>query len=264
VRDYQAKKVYDWEHSQSWWTWNSYLTEEQVKKCIQKLDNNLPNIILTKNDFYTPRLYINKVLQRKRKTKIIFSNGRGSSNATGFYKIKLKRQWALNYNVILHEYAHLLTEDHHGANFVSVYCCLLVAYHPHQPTFKELAKSLNEHNIDFKEFDYTWKLLKLSKRIKPFVKCNEEPLPKPTKKTRVSPKQKLIKLCEEHDWLEYNDDCGFEWFKCEVWDTRIEEYRDQWFDEMTDYSDSWKMAYQYALELVERNKQYGKTYDHEC
>jgi len=255
VRDYQAKKVYDWERSQSWWTWNSYLTEEQVKKCIHKLDNNLPFLVFSKTGFY----HIHK---QRRKTKIVFSNGRGSSNASR-ERILLKRDWALNYNVILHEYAHLLSKDIHGPKFVSVYCCLLVAYHPHQITFKELAKSLNEYNVDFKEFDYTWKLLKLSRRIKPFVKCNEEPLPKPIKKTRVSPKQKLIKLCEEHNWLEYNDDCGFEWFKCEVWDIREDKYREEWFDEMTDHSDSWKMAYQYALELVERNKQYGKTYSYE-
>ena len=85
---------------------------------------------------------------------------------------------------------------------------------------------------------------------------------KPTKKTRVSPKQKLIKLCEEHDWLAYDNERGHEYFKCEVWDIREDENRDLYFDEMTDHSDSWKMAYQYALELVERNTQYGKTYSH--
>jgi hypothetical protein len=47
----------------------------------------------------------------------------------------------------------------------------LVAYHPDKPTFKELAKTLNERNIDFDLFDRTWRILELSKRIKPFNNC---------------------------------------------------------------------------------------------
>ena len=83
----------------------------------------------------------------------------------------------------------------------------------------------------------------------------------PITKKRTSPKQRLIALCEEYDWLEYNNDYGVEWFKCEVWDNRVDEYREYWFDEMTDNSDSWKMSYQYALELIERNNIHGKTYN---
>lgn len=244
MRDYQRRKVYEWERSQPWYTWNSYLTEKQVMKCYEKLDNNLR--------------------KKGQRIKVVFSSGRGSSNAGWRYgrpRVLLKREWALNYNVILHEYAHLLSKDNHGPKFVSVYCCLLVAYHPDKPTFKELAKTLNEHNIDFDSFDRTWKILKLSKRIKPFPDCKRDPLPKPIKKTRQSPKQKLIKLCEEYDWLAYDNETGFPYFKCEVWDTREDENRDIYFDEMTDNSDSWKMAYQYALELIERDKKYGRTFD---
>lgn len=252
MRDYQRDKVYVWEQSQPWFTWNSYLTEEQILDATKKLDRNIPYMPVD-GRFYEE--------VKNKKTKIVFSSGRGSSLASK-RRILLKREWALNYNVLFHEYSHNLapTHEHHGENFVSIYCCLLVAYHPQRPTFKQLAASLNEHNVNFKEFDYWWNKLKLSKRIKPFAKCSEEPLPKPITKKRRSAKQKLIQLCEEYDWLEYDDDCGYEYFKCEIWDTRVDEHREEWFDEMTDNSDSWKRAYQYALQLVERDKQYGKTF----
>jgi hypothetical protein len=253
MRDYQRRKVYKWEGSQPWWTMKSYLTEQQVLDAVKKLDKNLPWVSFSKNGW-------SKINKQKRKTKVIFSNGRGPSNANN-KRIKLKREWALNYNVILHEYAHLFTRDKHGPKFVSVYCCLLVAYHPDKPTFKELAKTLNERNIDFDLFDRTWRILELSKRIKPFPDCKRDPLPKPIKKTRQSPKQKLIKLCEEYDWLAYDNETGYEYFKCEVWDIREDENRDLYFDEMIEHADSWKMAYQYALELIERDKKYGRTFD---
>ena len=244
MRDKQRQKVYNWERSQPWYTWNSYLTEKEAKWCYEKLDYNLR--------------------KKKTRTKVVFSSGRGSSNAgwrRGTPRVLLKREWALNHAVILHEFAHLLTTDGHGPSFVSVYCCLLHVYHPDAPTFKELARTLNEQNVDFKSFDYWYKKLKLSKRIKPFPDCKRDPLPAPVKKTRQSPKQKLIKLCEEYDWLAYDNETGFPYFKCEVWDTREDENRDIYFDEMTDNSDSWKMAYQYALELIERDKKYGRTFD---
>tara|TARA_R100001129_G_scaffold113584_1_gene78355 strand:+ start:2998 stop:3513 length:516 start_codon:yes stop_codon:yes gene_type:complete len=163
MRDYQRTKVYRWEREQPWASRKSYLTEQQVLDAVKKLDKNLPWVSFSKNGW-------SKINGQKRKTKVIFSNGRGTSNANT-KRIKLKRDWAMTYDVLLHEYAHQLSRDKHGPKFVSVYCCLLVAYHPDKPTFKELAKTLNEHNIDFDLFDRTWRILELSKRIKPFNNC---------------------------------------------------------------------------------------------
>lgn len=242
IRDFQRSKVYRWENDQPWFSQKSYLSEDQVLDSVKKLDRNLPWVILTKSGYR----YIN---DQKRKTKIIFSNGRGSSNASD-ERILLKRNWALNYSILLHEYSHLLSEDVHGPNFVSIYCCLLVAYHPDKPTFKELAKSLNEYNIDFKEFDYTWKLLKLSNNIKPFNLINEENkiISKPEVK-RLSPKMKSEKIMEEFPMISVDKDECF-WVHCNFINN------DPYDDEH--YCDTWKEA----LERVEHyrdliSKQFG-------
>ena len=49
IRDFQKKRVYDWELSQSWMSKISYLTEQQVRLIIERLD---------------------KVFKRRTKTKI--------------------------------------------------------------------------------------------------------------------------------------------------------------------------------------------------
>tara|TARA_R100000773_G_C4220832_1_gene119605 strand:+ start:1293 stop:2030 length:738 start_codon:yes stop_codon:yes gene_type:complete len=242
MRDKQRQKVYKWERSQPWHTYNSYLTEKEAKWCYEKLDYNLR--------------------KKGQRTQVIFSSGRGSSNASyrnGRPRILLKREWALNYNVILHEFAHILTGDGHGPNFVSVYCCLLHVYHPDAPTFKELARTLNEQNVDFKSFDYWYKKLKLSKRIKPFPDCKRDPLPAPVKKIRMTVKRKLAKLCEEIEWLYLEEEDYFDSKVFRVHDLRESENSDLYFDEMIDNCFDRKSAYEYALELVERDKKYGRT-----
>jgi len=243
MRDSQKDKVYVWEQSQPWFTWNSYLTEDQILKATKKLDRNIP---------FTPIEGRFNIRLENKKTKIEFSSGRGASYANK-RRIKLKREWALNYNVLFHEYSHNLAPrgEAHGRNFVSIYCCLLVAFHPRQPSFKELAISLNVHKVDFKEFDYWWEKLKLSRRMKPFASCCEDALPVPIKKKRTSPKQRLIALCQEYDWLEY-DDQGSDYFRVDVWDNRNEEMDDSTFDQMLDHSHSWKEAESYALKLIDQ------------
>ena len=69
----------------------------------------------------------------------------------------------------------------------------------------------------------------------------------PVKKKRTSPKQRLISLCNQYEWLEYEDD-GWDFFRVEVWDNRSED--DSSFDQMLDHSDSWKDAESYALQLI--------------
>lgn len=73
----------------------------------------------------------------------------------------------------------------------------------------------------------------------------------PIKKKRTSPKQRLIALCQEYDWLEYDDE-GWDFFRVEVWDNRPEEMDDAAYDQMIDHSHSWKEAESYALQLINR------------
>lgn len=182
VRDTQRQKVYDWEDSQSWMIKKSYLTEEQCHECVKKL---------------------NKVF--KKKINLVFKTGRGKSfmrynNDT----IYLRKDWAKDYAVILHEYAHALEPfDQHNKYFVSSYCLLLHYFHPNKPTLSSLAKSLNESNIDFANFDKC-KSKKLSYRIKPFpvveTTCKKEQLRKIVK--RKSSKEIVFELMDKYPFLD--------------------------------------------------------------
>jgi hypothetical protein len=151
-RDYQRSKVYAWENAQPWMHKKSYLTEREVVRAVSKLD----------------RIF-------KKKTGCEIRNGEYYKSYANRFRMVLRREWALSYGVLLHEYAHtieandIFSEDgSHGKDFVSIYCCLLHAFHPMQPSFANLAQSCNEHGVEFREFDYWWEKLNLTKRIKPF------------------------------------------------------------------------------------------------
>ena len=233
IRDFQRKRVYDWELSQSWMSKISYLTEQQVRLIIERLD---------------------KVF--KRKTKIKFKNGYGCSFARGGSEIHLRKKWALNYGVILHEYAHLLTKDIHGRQFVSAYCNLLNIFHPKQPSIDELCQTMYQFRVSHDCFDEWRRKHKLTRRHKPFEDVPETAIvevEKPKKK-RISAKQRCQMLTEEHDWLHIYHDT---WFDNEL---TIEVYDKTFVDEET-INDrlefrfySWKEAKEEALELIEEHE----------
>ena len=75
----------------------------------------------------------------------------------------------------------------------------------------------------------------------------------PIKTKRSSPKKRLIALCNEYEWLEY-EDRGWDFFRVEVWDNRHDEINDCAYDQMLDHSDSWKDAESYALELIKESE----------
>ena len=230
IRDFQKKRVYDWELSQSWMSKISYLTEQQVRLIIERLD---------------------KVF--KRNTKIKFKNGYGVSFARGSSEIHLRKEWALNYGVILHEYAHILTKDLHGRQFVSAYCNLLNTFHPKQPSIDELCQTMYQFRVSHDCFDEWRRKHKLSRRHKPFEAVPEIAIVEKPKKKRISAKQRCQMLTEEHDWLEiYHDD----WI---IGDTYIEVYDKTLVDEenmeRSDYwCYGWKEAKEEALKLIEEHE----------
>ena len=232
IRDFQKKRVYDWELSQSWMSKISYLTEQQVRSVIEKLD---------------------KVF--KRKTKIKFKNGYGCSFAVGKSEIHLRKEWAMNYGVILHEYAHLLAKDLHGRQFVSAYCNLLNIFHPKQPSIDELCQTMYQFRVSHDCFDEWRRKHKLTKRHKPFESVPETAIVEKPKKKRISAKQRCQMLKEEHDWLHIHHD---DWYSYP--NTYIEVYDKTIVDEETieDYSDywcySWKKAKEEALKLIEEHE----------
>ena len=232
VRDFQRKRVYDWENSQSWMTKISYLTEQQVRLIIKRLD---------------------KIF--KRNTKIKFKDGHGCSFVEGRSEIHLRKRWSMNYGVILHEYAHLLTDDLHGRQFVSAYCNLLNIFHPKQPSIDELCQTMYQFRVSHDCFDEWRRKHKLSRRYKPFEAVPEIAIvevEKPKKK-RISAKQRCQMLTEEHDWLHiYHDD----WFEneliIEVYDKNDPEIEtlDPWEYRVF----SWKEAKNGALNLIEEHQ----------
>jgi len=236
IRDFQRKRVYDWERSQPWLKpFVSYLTQQQVRSVIERLD---------------------KVFKRKTKTKIFFKGGYGGSYARGSTEIHLRKKWALNYGVILHEYAHLLTKDIHGRQFVSAYCNLLNIFHPKQPSIDELCQTMYQFRVSHDCFDEWRRKHKLSRRYKPFEAVPEIAIvevEKPKKK-RISAKQRCQMLKEEHDWLHIYHDT---WFDNEL---TIEVYDKTFVDEET-INDrlefrfySWKEAKEEALKLIKEKE----------
>ena len=209
-RDYQRSKVYAWENAQPWMDKKSDLKEKDINKAMKRL---------------------NKIFRKRIRCSI--RNGEHYKSYANSWLIVLRREWALNYAVLLHEYAHSLeawqletTEDGHGKDFVSIYCCLLHAFHPTQPSFSDLAQSCNEHGVEFREFDYWWEKLGLTKRLKPFKQPHYEvEAPKPKVK-RVTPRQRVEALLEKyptivvtHDYCEfYLVSLNSDWeFYCTGW-----------------------------------------------
>lgn len=182
MRDRQRQKVYDWENKSSWSGKSTNELNEQ--QCLFIINS------------------LNKIYADMRvETKFVNGDRRYATCASYVvnHVIKLPRQWALCWSVVLHEYAHALSSDRkykklrnraiepHGKEFVTAFCVLLHKFHPDQPSYKELSQSLRDDNIDFehmessklhkqigrktikltqakenKDYDFTTSLLKLS------------------------------------------------------------------------------------------------------
>lgn len=237
MRDYQKKRVYTWENNQAWMQKDGvYLTKDECRAIVNRLD---------------------KIIKPVFRVKLVFGTGRGPSRAT-HRKIYLKEEWGQSLGVLLHEYAHVVecgfkrTEDHHGRDFVSIFCCLLHVFHPMQPSFKELAQSCNDFGVNFKEFDYWMQKLKLSKRYKPFGAMRTESIVT-TKKKRTSPKQRVDALIEMYPSISYEKDYSF-WVYCDsiVDDPQYDPYYDE------HYCDTWKEVEERVNHYVELiNQQVG-------
>ncbi len=189
MRDKQKQKVYDWEDSQSWMVKESYLSQDQCYAVVKRL---------------------NKIY--KKDVKLRFKNGHGSCWAFNQNDILIRNKWGRSYAVLLHEFAHCLTNDHHNGRFVSEYCLLLHHLHPDQPSIKDLVRSMNDANVEFRDFEKTLSKKVLSKRLKPFQAVCTTPIPEPKKhiKKRVSAKQRVKKLLDE--WIGYYDIAEYEFY----------------------------------------------------
>jgi hypothetical protein len=148
MRDRQRQKVYDWENKSSW-----------SGKCKDELNEQQCLFIINS---------LNKIYKGMR-VYTTFVNGERRNATCGnritSHEIKLPRQWALCWSVVLHEYAHAISDDRkykertnraiepHGKEFVTAFCVLLHKFHPEHPSYKELSQSLRDANVDFEHME---------------------------------------------------------------------------------------------------------------
>jgi len=257
MKDYQRQRLYNWENAEPWMVKKSDLTESEVLYIIKELDK------IFKNDWAI------------KETQVQFSNGRGMSWANKS-KIKLKRDWALTWGVVLHEYAHVITDDKHGPEFVAIFCGLINRYHPDKPCLKGMAKTLGEYGLDFKSLKTLEDRVAISKQ--PDIDISKAPIVK-SKSRAVTPEQKrnnkfraktkeLLKAWERKRWAlgvdsdlhkfefeierVYDSHWGLELYVRKtgwIYGNQIPE-RFEW--ELEDTYDNWKDAYYWlAGEVVE-------------
>lgn len=236
MRDNQKRKVYRWEDSQSWMVKKSYLTQDQCKKVVSRL-----------NKIYNKKVSIN------------FKNGHGSSwvegSIFGGQTIIIRNDWGMSYGVLLHEYAHCLTNDLHGKRFVSEYCMLLHYLHPDQPSIKDLVASMNKANVEFYDFERTTCNKRLSRRLKPFQPVCTTPIPEPKRyiKKRTSPKQRVQKLLEQ--WSDYYDVAEYDHIGLKYININEKEYSPECW--------TWKEVENSLLEAIEQKLHLHEDYQWE-
>jgi len=139
-RDSQMSKVYDWERVTPWYKKESNLTERDCKRIVKKLGQHTAD--------YRKRLRISE-------PKLEILEGTGYSYSDGRI-ISLRRIWAMNIPVILHEYAHNCVGIRwgHGPKFMGCMGALLSHYM--NKDYIEIANSLNEKRIKFESITM-WK-----------------------------------------------------------------------------------------------------------
>tara|TARA_R110000737_G_scaffold1479_9_gene4403 strand:+ start:1649 stop:2452 length:804 start_codon:yes stop_codon:yes gene_type:complete len=140
MTDRQKGKVYNWEDSLIPTT-----NELSKQECIHIINE------------------LNKVYGCLGRLNFVNRNQNADAQSNGL--ITIPTGWAMCWKVLLHEYAHVLCfgkygwrddVEVHGKEFVTTYCTLLKNFHPTKPTYKKLAQSLNEKNIEFLSFDTTF------------------------------------------------------------------------------------------------------------
>ena len=147
-------------------------TRDNQRHKVYKMEREW-NLIIHKSvlDEDTMNKYHNALCRKfRRGVTLYYMNGHGCS-AAYTNRIRIRREWAMNVPVLLHEWAHILTSDQHGPAFLSTYFNLLHYYY--DIDIKYLCSLGNDLRLDWHSLDRQKKRLKLSYKIKPFVQDNK-------------------------------------------------------------------------------------------
>jgi putative metallohydrolase (TIGR04338 family) len=126
MRDYQRKKVYDSERFHSLW------------------------LLLKFRNFNETQKYVNNILDNEETHKASFrlKDGRGCRHARATDSTITLPRWARFPLVVLHELAHVFTDDKHGPKFCAEYIRLVDEYLGVDDAI-ELMYAFDKHGVDY-------------------------------------------------------------------------------------------------------------------
>ena len=178
TKDYQRKKVYDWEkkvwkeHDHKGWDHENQMSSKEADKYATELWNKYKNKLCY--NFNPSLIYCSQV-----KTKNAKGRGRPcmksgfwydgkekfvKNGSQSFYKQMHLPEGSRTKVIIIHEISHALAPRrvHHGSEFVSIYAYLMAKELNFSLDY--MVKTLNEDNINF-NFNFTKKLGRRMKAI---------------------------------------------------------------------------------------------------
>ena len=175
-KDYQRKKVYDWEkkvwskHNEKGWDYENQMSPKAADKYATELWNKYKNKLcynFDPRDVYCSQVKTKNAKGRGRpcmKSGFWYSGRRKytKNGAQSYYKKMHLPNGSRTKVVIIHEISHALAPRrvHHGSEFVSIYVYLMAK--ELNFNLKYMIKTLNEDNLNF-NFNFS---KKLGRRIK--------------------------------------------------------------------------------------------------
>ena len=178
TKDYQRKKVYDWEkkvwkqHGHKGWDRENQMSPKEADKYATELWNKYKNKLCF--NFFPRYTYCSQVktknVRGRRKPCMhdgFWYNGKEKytkNGAQSFYKMMHLPEGSRTKVIIIHEISHALAPRtaHHNSEFVSIYVYLMAKELNFSLAY--MVKTLNEDNIDF-NFNFTKKLGRRVKEI---------------------------------------------------------------------------------------------------
>tara|TARA_R110001583_G_scaffold46538_6_gene146021 strand:+ start:1125 stop:1988 length:864 start_codon:yes stop_codon:yes gene_type:complete len=163
MKDTQRSKCYRWENKLR----GANMVENVVIYLVRYLDWKVRNMpAKNRGAGYNRKFVASNGTERYFQNRVCFikkgrsahSWSQGMIDGKAIVNMMLPTSWALQYAVVLHEFAHSIEPyDSHGPNWMSTFCILLNRFHPDHPSLESLARSLDASGIKYVPFkDNPW------------------------------------------------------------------------------------------------------------